>query len=367
MLNRFEARGYRNLATEVELGRCTALVGPNNCGKSNLMRAIQFLADAMLPSVTEWGGVIKLHGGHQLAARRKGFPPRVEKVELAWNYGGPTRVALGLQMDKLQIDNTVITEVVSTVAADGAERRFDTASGSGPSPLLNWEMDWAIMTLVYDPLEWVHLSLAQVSPRQLATPWTGEERAERLLPDASNLAAHLKHLENTFPAGITRITEVMREFLPTLQRIWVKSPEGAGATWIEFVDADQTVRALRELSDGTVVVLLLATLLHGPKRSTLLMLDEPELNLHPAWLKVIARWLQAPTAVDQVLFSTHSTDLLDAMTEGYRRGEVTLLVADRAAGFVNVDRAKVQTFFDQGYELGDLYRVGEPELGGWPW
>lgn len=123
------------------------------------------------------------------------------------------------------------------------------------------------------------------------------------------------------------------------------------------------------MSDGTLKILFLATLLETTQPISFLGLDEPELNLHPGWLRVVARWLQTAKRAEQIFVSTHSPDLLDSFTEGFRSGDVKLLVFDTRDGphVRAVHPADLDSFFQEGWELGDLYRVGEPQLGGWPW
>jgi hypothetical protein len=61
---------------------------------------------------------------------------------------------------------------------------------------------------------------------------------------------------------------------------------------------------------------------------------------------------------------------MDPLTDLYAQGEARLFVFQlRGEGFVLEPRAPEQlaTLLDEGYLLGDLYRIGEPALGGWPW
>jgi predicted ATPase len=390
VLHRFEARGYRNLDTAVSLARCTVLIGPNNCGKSNLMRAIGFAADGARTSEQKtWAEVIRQHGGNGLVHRdapRFGLQQVVTLRWMARFEGGEWRQELGISRGPTE--PMVVTDDSTTTFPGKRALRcnfrdnytvvsWDDVVGTALSketfPLLGQlapEMSSIEGLLRPSPRNYLrsqlHVSLAGLMPRRIGGTWSEEGSAKELLPDASNLAPHLKYLENEHADGLTSITTALADLLPGLSRTWVRSPEGSGATWVEFAFGKQAV-PLRELSDGTVVGLLLATLLHGPRHRELVMLDEPELNLHPAWLKVVARWLQAPSAAGQVILSTHSTDLLDALTDGFRAGDVAVLRADGKFGFVNVTPAELQPFFDQGYALGDLYRVGEPVLGGWPW
>jgi len=84
-------------------------------------------------------------------------------------------------------------------------------------------------------------------------------------------------------------------------------------------------------------------------------------------LRILGKWLVECRSADQILISTHSPDLLDAFTEAFRAGAASLLVFDQPGRVRRAAPAELDSFFKEGWELGDLYRVGEPKLGGWPW
>lgn len=117
-----------------------------------------------------------------------------------------------------------------------------------------------------------------------------------------------------------------------------------------------------ELSDGTLRAMLLTWLLYGPEEQLkCLAIDDIEAGLHPAWQQVICRWLQYSTRFEQCFVSTHSPDLLDTFTEGFKLGNVNIFVLDNG----EAKQLEVDELEDWG--LGDLYRAGDPYIGGWPW
>lgn len=128
---------------------------------------------------------------------------------------------------------------------------------------------------------------------------------------------------------------------------------------------------LSEVSDGTIEALVLALLTSMPeeKAPTLLAIDEPEVNLHPAWQAALGKWLQGSGSFKQCFISTHSSDFLDSFTEGFRNGEVNIFTYDPAGRgtFKPLDRERVNGELEKGWLLGDLYRVNDPAIGGWPW
>ncbi len=394
MLTKFEARGYRNLDTEVDLGRLNVLVGPNNSGKSNLLRAIRFLWDGMRnpgPDKT-WGPAIRLHSGRDFVSwslLESGSPFQYRlPVTLRWSLQKwNMALSYALFLDGLTtMDPQVVKEIVQTSDtlitwnADGTTVKPDTGDSTlypgvcrpalGRYDKIDRDLElnigWmSVSGVVLGSLTCQHHRMAEYSTPALVLPTRSAEPAAELVARDSNLANHLKHLDQVTGPGLVEITDHLAELVPGLKRIIVKDADGQ-ALWVEAYLDGRTVK-LRDLSDGTIMALVLATLLFSPQKSSLLMLDEPELNLHPAWLKVVASWFQRATAPEQVILSTHSPDLLDAFTEGFKAGEIHLLVSGVEGGVQRVTPGDLADKLDEGWELGDLYRVGAPELGGWPW
>ncbi|MBD2359898.1 AAA family ATPase [Anabaena minutissima FACHB-250] len=124
---------------------------------------------------------------------------------------------------------------------------------------------------------------------------------------------------------------------------------------------------LNELSDGTVRMLCWATILHSPVLPSLLVIDEPELGLHVSWMPILAEWIKKAATKTQLIITTHSPDLLDHFTD----------CLDNIFCFYSEDKThfSIKTLckemlnekLEEGWQLGDLYRVGDPSIGGWPW
>ncbi len=125
---------------------------------------------------------------------------------------------------------------------------------------------------------------------------------------------------------------------------------------------------LNELSDGTARLLLLLFILCSPEKPKVLFIDEPELNIHPAWLRVLSNVIRDRSHHVQIFLSTHSPELLDPMTELVMNGEANVYVFDRDGNVKPLSlNEELLQFVKDGWELGDLYRVGDPVIGGWPW
>ena len=120
---------------------------------------------------------------------------------------------------------------------------------------------------------------------------------------------------------------------------------------------------LGSLSDGEIRILLLMTIFYLDTNSKVVFIDEPELNLHTEWLLMLRQDFY--NSEKQLIISTHSADLLDSFTEDFIDGKVNILVFENGRIKVLELNESIKERFSEGYELGDLYRSGDPDIGGW--
>jgi len=164
-----------------------------------------------------------------------------------------------------------------------------------------------------------------------------------------------------------RINNALRLILPLSRRIRPIRP-GRLALTLEwwFTGVDDSFY-LNEMSDGSVRMLCWATILHSPILPPLLVIDEPELGLHVSWMPVLAEWIKQAATRTQVLICTHSPDLLDQFTDCL---EDVFCFSSKDKYHFSVRSLSMESLrkkLEEGWQLGDLYRVGDPILGGWPW
>lgn len=116
------------------------------------------------------------------------------------------------------------------------------------------------------------------------------------------------------------------------------------------------------LSDGTLRFIALATLFLQPEqfRPSVILVDEPELGLHPYALEVLAALIRQASATNQVIVSTQSSLLLDHFQPE------DVLVADRVDGGTQLARLESEPLAKwlEDYSLGQLWEKNE--IGGRP-
>lgn len=176
--------------------------------------------------------------------------------------------------------------------------------------------------------------------------------------DSSNLAPVLSSFRG----------DVKQKFLDALKKAYDGISEWgfemhSGSIHL-YVDEGEGVRIpATRLSDGTLrYVCLLAILLH-PEPPSMIAIEEPELGLHPDLMPTIARLLIDASSKTQLLVTTHSKALVDALTP---RPDAVIVCekTPRGSTFERLDGRKLSAWLEK-YSLGELWTSGE--IGGNRW
>ncbi|MBR8838451.1 MAG: AAA family ATPase [Stigonema ocellatum SAG 48.90 = DSM 106950] len=163
------------------------------------------------------------------------------------------------------------------------------------------------------------------------------------------------------------INKAMKSILPKTRRLRpIRS--GLLSLTVEWYFHDMNEAFyLNEMSDGTVRMLCWATILNSPKLPSLLVIDEPELGLHVSWMPILAEWIKKAATQTQVIITTHSPDLLDHFTDCLENVLCFNSEDQMHFSIKTLSKEMLDTKLEEGWQLGDLYRVGDPSIGGWPW
>lgn len=184
-------------------------------------------------------------------------------------------------------------------------------------------------------------------------------RADHLSESLDNLPARLAVLKGK-PLVKRRLIELIGELAPGFTDFEVVR-EG-GALTLYLTEGDSPVPA-RRVSDGTLRFLCLIAILVDPEPPPLLAIEDPELGLHPDVQGPLAHLLLEASERTQLVVTTHSDILVDALTE---RPEA-VVVCEKDGGcsrLERLDREKLSPWLGK-YRLGDLWTRGE--IGGTRW
>jgi predicted ATPase len=180
-----------------------------------------------------------------------------------------------------------------------------------------------------------------------------------LQPDGSNLAAFLYYLRERHETSYSLIRGVIQRVAPFFDDFRLEplrlSPSDIKLEW-KHKNSDQYFDA-SSLSDGTLRFIALATLLLQPEvcLPSLILVDEPELGLHPSAIGMLASLIRHVSRTTQVVVSTQSSLLLDHFDP------VDVLVANRAEVGTQITRLDPEPLsaWLKEYSLGQLWEKNE--------
>lgn len=184
----------------------------------------------------------------------------------------------------------------------------------------------------------------------------------RFKPDAANLAAFLNRLKQKFPQNYALIVKTIRLVAPFFDDfVFREGEESIQLEWTEVGNPDTPFKAF-VLSDGTLRFICLTTLLLQPKElmADTIIIDEPELGLHPYALTILADLIKIASEKTQVIISTQSVELINHFSAN------DIIVVDRknnASTFTRLDENQLQDWLED-YSLGDLWK--QNIIGGRP-
>jgi len=162
--------------------------------------------------------------------------------------------------------------------------------------------------------------------------------------------------------------EIKRERLEAL-RIINKNIEDVSVSFDDDGNPDVVITLsgndfpLSQCSDGLRSWLYLIALLCTPSLPRLLCIEHPECGLHPDVLPKLAELLKAASERTQVIVTTHSETLLDALSD-VPESVVVVEKGEQGTTLTRLDGEKMQPWLEK-YRLGDLWMRGQ--LGGTRW
>lgn len=185
----------------------------------------------------------------------------------------------------------------------------------------------------------------------------------RLKIDAANLAAYLRMLKNEHEAEYRRIVETIRLVMPFFDDFVHRpgEPEYVELEWSQKGKPDTPFKA-HMLSDGSLRFICLSTLLLQPISllPDTILIDEPELGLHPYAITVLADIFKQVAEERQLIVSTQSVELVNELSPN------DVIVVDQEDGASTFKRYKEEDLSGwlEEYALGEIWKRNI--LGGRP-
>ncbi|ACZ75331.1 SMC domain protein [Dickeya parazeae Ech586] len=367
----------------IELKALNVIVGPNGSGKSNLLEAIELLRNApdkLITPIRDGGGV-----NDWLWKGGQGKPTATLNAVFT-NPKGPQSLRYQLSFTEVAQRFEMVDERIENEhPADGHPEPYFYYHFNNARPTLNVknkkralqlediDLEKSILAQRRDPDQYPEITyLAQelarirlyrewsfgryTPPRQ---PQKADLPNDHLEPTCTNLGLVLNRLRRD-PLVKQRLLKALQALYDGIDDYDVQI-EG-GTVQVFFHEGRFTIPATR-LSDGTLRYLCLLAVLCHPNPPPLICLEEPELGLHPDVLPTLGELLKDASNRTQLIVTTHSDVLVDAMSDQ----PDAVLVAEKTPGGTTMTRLDAENLkpWLENYRLGQLWTRGD--IGGTRW
>lgn len=357
-LDRIRIEGFKSIKKlDLTLGGLNVLIGANGAGKSNFISIFKLLNEMAELRLQRFVGS---KADRFLRHGRRTTP----KFSVDLDFG-----ANGYSFVLTPSENQLIfeEEIISFDGDFGLNKRF---LGAGhlesklPEQLSN-QRNSSIASYVVPSVKGWRVYHFHDTSEQAAVKQSGAINVnDSLRPDASNLAAFLYLLQQKHPQSYQRIRDTVRLVAPFFDDFSLRADplsqnqQDIMLEWRE-VGSDFPFTAY-QLSDGTLRFICLAVVLLQPTPPATIIIDEPELGLHPYAIEVLAGLLRSVSLRRQIIVSTQSVPLVNQLDAEH------LIVVNHAAGesvFVRPDAEALRSWLED-YSLGELWEKNI--LGGRP-
>jgi len=178
------------------------------------------------------------------------------------------------------------------------------------------------------------------------------EDSRHLREDGANLAPLLLRLRETKPIYYQRIVETLRQIAPFFLDFVLESVNYSVILQWKECNTD-LIFSSHQASDGTLRTMALVTLLLQPENDLpgVLILDEPELGLHPYAINIIGGLINSISHHSQVILATQSTILIDCFEP---EDIIVVERKDRQSNFKRLDSENLQDWLEE-YSLSELW------------
>lgn len=187
-----------------------------------------------------------------------------------------------------------------------------------------------------------------------------DERADRLEENYSNLGLVLNQM-GAYPEAKQQIIDGLRELYESFTNYEVVI--SGGSVQVYFTEDGRYSIPANRLSDGAIRYLSLLTMLYNPNALPVVCIEEPELGLHPDIVAGLANHLIKASQRMQVIVTTHSDILVDALSDIPE----AIIVFDNHDGYTHMEplnASNLSTWLET-YRLGELWTSGQ--IGGTRW
>ena len=337
-------KGYKSIKdAKIELRPINILIGANGSGKSNFLSFFEFLNNLYERKLTEY---IALNGGEDKFLHHGGKVTQQIESTLSFDneiYGYSFNLTKG-------IDGLIFRHEYLVYKKDNGE---NIASFTKEAEIKRSNSTRAeyLTQYLYGLNKYHFHDTGKNSPFNKPTHVANDMFF--FYEKGDNLASFLYMIHDLHLIEYNRIVKIIQSVAPYFSDFFFQ-PNTEGYLRLQWQDKfSSNVYGATDLSDGTIRFIALTVLLMQPDLPQTLIIDEPELGLHPFAIAKLAGMIQSVAAKGtQVIVATQSTDLMSYFNPD------DIIAVDQHDGASVFNRLKQEELdiWLTDYSLGDLWK-----------
>jgi len=369
-LDKMTVRGFKSIRelNNLELGDLNVIIGANGAGKSNFVQIFRMLMAMTQKNFSKF--ILERGGADNFLFNGPKVTPT---INIEFEFASHSRNAAGKNSYKFELTPTADEKFLISEQRKYVSTRWRSYGGPSEESRLYDERNersadghWnGVGHFVYESIsEWMVYHFHDTSASSPMRRSEIVEDHQKLRGDASNIAPFLLHLKDSedYSDYYKRIIDAVRLVTPFFDdfRLDVQKlgeAEKVRLSWSQK-GSDFPMQPYH-LSDGSIRFICLATALLQPHPPSTIIIDEPELGLHPAAIVVLAELIQAAAKRTQVVVATQSPALIDQF------GIEDVIVVNREDGASTFRRLREEDFTTwlESYSVGELWSKNVIEGG----
>ncbi len=365
-LREISISGYKSVSPNhpltIELDNINIFLGANGSGKSNIIsffKMLNFMMSGSFQLFVEKAGTsqVFLHYGAKHTTNIKGKlcfenNTHIDHYSFHLAYATPDRLI-------------ITSEEVEWGRKDQKSQIIQLSSDFKESAITNKHNNKTVR-IIHRIL--TNCKVYQFHDSSLESPIRQSspvDIANYLQAEGNNLASFLYYLQKNYRSNYDKIVSYISLIMPQFKDFYLK-PNERGYVSLKWVDVfpNDYVLLPEQFSDGTIRFIALATLLFQPKETmpNVIIVDEPELGLHPFAIGQLAEMIKEASKNAQIIVATQSPGLVDE----FKTNQITIIEANKESGYSTAHKLNEEELKDwlENYSLSELW--DKNVLGGRP-
>lgn len=352
-IDKLTIKGFKTLQdVELELGKLNVLIGPNGAGKSNLISYFEMLREMIDGRLQVW--IAKRGGADRILTFGAKETPQVSshiKID---------DISYKFELGDTDAEQLVFTEENIADCTYGKVKQHSYETGHVESRLRSNFVHGVttepyIASFYFSLFNWkmYHFHDTSVTAPVKRTGYLHDNRYLR--PDASNLAAYLYMLKQGHNDTYDRIVKIFRLAVPffsdfVLEPKQTKPDEFTIQLLWKQYNSDYYFLP-SQLSDGSLRFICLVTALLQPDPPSTIIIDEPEIGLHPYAIALLGSLLHQASERMQIVVATQSVSLVNQFSID---DLIVVEQRDGASIFKRLNSSEFDLWLED-YSVGELW------------